>query len=350
MRAQILSLLAIGAALLAPGCFIFPDQPPQPDSGMNDAAIDGGPQFVFDDRCGVAAPALVLNRTRQDIAIDTRVLTNAVSSSCGGAPTLGNDAFIAVDAQAGEYWHFHLRTDPADLQSSTRMPALYLLPAPAGSCDPRDCTFSSDQCVFEGDEHFGFVASDSGRWFLGVDDRVIGGGRYLLDAIRPVCGDGVREHGEACDDVDRTLCTSNCLRVLSMELPSEIEPNDNPTEANFLTLSPANDFTVDGAIGGSGACRYTDTFAVDVPAGATVEVDVLKSDGAVCDNATLSADYRLALRNAAFADVVTGMTDAAGCARVRSPALGGGIYYVTVLLPNQIETPALYRLQVRVVP
>jgi cysteine-rich repeat protein len=353
--------LALITALSASGCFILDDQHlvdlmrdsgppvdsgPRPDTGM--LFTDGG-MIPFDDHCGAENPRTILRRTTLDILIDTNQMSNSVSTNCGGAPTPGNDVFLAIDVQPAEYWHFHLKTDPTDPDSANRQPALYLLRG--RPCDDRECSFSSDVCGGVGDEHFGFVANEPGIWYLGIDDRLAGGGRYVLQALRPVCGDGERIHGESCDDENVTGgdgCSSNCL--IELETSREMEPNDNPTEANYLILPGSNEIVVEGVIGGEGACRYADTFAVNVPENTRVSVDVLDTSGAVCADSALTEGFQLALRNTAFADAVpSGTTDGAGCSILRSPEpLRGGLYYVTVLLPEDLERPKAYRLRIRV--
>lgn len=349
-------LTAILLALSLPGCFVFDDTIRHADAGQSkgDAGDSGPPDagpLILDDLCGVSPPRLLLTRTTRNIAIDTTGLTNAVTSTCGGAPTLGHDAFIAVDVEAGAYWHFHLHNDTSYSDSINRQPALYLLNS---GCDSRECTFSSDVCAASGDEHFGFVAPAAGRWYIGIDDRIAGGGHYLLDAFRPTCGDGTKEHGEACDDGDTDDgdgCNHACLIELTHELPAEREANDNPTEANFLVMDSTNEFVVPGGIGGSGTCRYGDNFAIDVPPGARVEVDVLDAAGAVCADSALTDGYDLALRNSSFTDVVSAQVDATTrCAQVRSPTLSGGVYFVTVVLPQESESAIPYKLRVRIVP
>lgn len=341
------------AILLIPaltGCFIF--SPDHLNSLSDSGAGDAGPRsdagtIALDDTCGAASPRYLLTQTTRDIRIDTTTLNNALISTCGGAPSQGNDAFIAVDTPAGTYWHFHLRNDPTDPMSVARRPGLYMLPE---ACDPRDCRFNSDVCDENGAEHFGFVPDTTGVWYLAIDDASTGGGRYLLDAIRPTCGDGRRDHGEPCERGDAN-CTNDCVfRITTGQ--AEQEPNDNPTEANFLDFQAADTIEVQGDIGGPGACRYADSFQLDVPPGARVQVDVLRSDGAVCDDRTLTDAFRLVLTDATFHSVSPTMTDpTTGCATIRSPILtGGGIHFVEVVLPAELSLSVPYRLRVRIVP
>jgi hypothetical protein len=80
-----------------------------------------------------------------------------------------------------------------------------------------------------------------------------------------------------------------------------------------------------------------------------VEVDVLKSDGNVCDTPALTANYQLELDNAAFIEISPNMA-INGCSALRTTNLNSGLYYVVVKLPAEIEMVTTYRLRVRVVP
>ncbi len=321
-----------------------------PDSGTSNPDTGPPPQTsTVDDQCGAASPATVLTDTRRNIPIDTTELTSTIVSTCGGAATIGNDGFLAVDMQAGDAWHFHVKNDPTDPASVDRNPGIYLMSA---ACDERDCSHVSLSCSDGGDEHFTMVADADGRYFLGIDDGVSGGGRYLLDAIRLVCGDGTEVHGEACDDGnldDGDGCDHRCQREITVDNPEEREANDDIVSANALVLPDTGELIVSGAIGGPGTCLYGDYFSLDVPEGATIEVDVVDADGAVCSSGALTP-FDLSLADAAGELVVNAQTDASGCSQIRASALPGGHYTIEVGLGAETDTVILYRLRVRVTP
>ncbi|MBZ0121843.1 MAG: hypothetical protein K8H88_32925 [Sandaracinaceae bacterium] len=356
MRTATLLVLVLSLPLATSGCFVVSDAHLQSLRQDGGTQVDGGPPAPqLDDRCGAASPRLVLGTTLLGLQIDTTTLTNQVTSSCGISPSAGNDAFLAIESTAGQYWHFHVQADPAFPDSATRRPILYLLSGAGGSCDARDCTFVADQCDENGEEHFGFEAPSTGRFFLGIDDAAAGGGHYLLHVIQPSCGDGNPEHGQYCDDGNDVLgdgCTPTCLHELSMDAPNEREPNDNFREANFLIMPAANELDVSGDVGGAGACLYPDTFAINVQAGARVEVDVIESDGTVCDVPSLSAAYDLALLNSDGDVVVSGMTNATtGCKEIRTAALSRqGQYYVSVRPEMESDRSQQYTLRIRIAP
>ncbi len=304
----------------------------------------GGPQF--DDSCGSTMPRRTLRGTTRGITIDTREGYRSTVSQACGATTPGNDAFIAVEVAAGEYWHFHLSTP-----DTTRRPILFL--TPASSCDTRTCEFVSEACSGSGDEHFAFRANSPGRWFIGIDDGETGGGEYTLEAFRPVCGMNGLEHGEGCDDgnnVDGDGCDRRCRRELSELQSVEVEPNDNNAEANALRLTAGNELQITGIIGGRGACTYADVFAISVlTSGQDLEVDALMPDGSPCASRALTP-YQLALRGADGIDVSTNMQDSNGCSVVRAVNLDAGEYFVRVTIPEERENPADYRLRFRLNP
>jgi cysteine-rich repeat protein len=208
-------------------------------------------------------------------------------SSCSGHDAPGNDAFFAIDVQAGEKWHFHVIDQSSDAKPGNA--SVYLLP----SCDSRACQPRNalDLCGPGTDEHFTFVASTAGHWYLGIDDRIAGAHKYKVVALRTTCGDGTLEHGEACDDGDRDLigagdeCDANCRSVIPDKANAvEKEPNDDWTVANMLQMpdnGPAQSsvMKVKGSI--ASICDY-DMFAVNVKQGWGVEVDLHNTNGTPC--------------------------------------------------------------------
>ena len=237
----------------------------QPDGGV-------GSSVAVSDACDPSTMPFVITKTTTDIRIDTRNLTSAIDTTCGSANgTPGNDAFIAMQVVAGEYWHAHLsvlsRTEDRD-------PVLYLeLPT---DCSGRTCDEVSDSCHDDNDEHFGFRAKKTGLLMLGIDDAKVGGGEYMLEVFKPVCGDGVRIHGEACDDGNRMNgdgCDRDCRVELGNGQDTEVESNDDVFYANVVELPTGGPEpmtrTIKGAIGQT--CD-SDFFSINVPQGGSVHV------------------------------------------------------------------------------
>ena len=245
------------------------------DGGRDD---DAGLQSEVVDECGDDHVSVITD-TRENIVIDTRGLVDRINSLRGcnlGVP--GNDGFLAVDVQPGEYWHFHLRVDRAnDPDPTTRNPTLYLLDESCSSCQPSTL---ANYCSQDQDEHFAITFSSAGRWYIGVDDTNPGGGVFLLDAIRPSCGNTLKEHGEACDEAGEG-CSSTCRWILDETSAREKGDNINFDEANIV--SPDKwPLDVSGDIGGFSGCKYPDVFVIEVADAQTLEVMELPTSGGQC--------------------------------------------------------------------
>ncbi|MEO0324800.1 MAG: PPC domain-containing protein [Myxococcota bacterium] len=314
------------------------------------------------DRCGDDS-AFVISQTIEQLRVDTRELQNRENPPC--APSGGRDGFFALDVQAGEYWHFHLAVDPSVAGQEDLNPVLYLLQE---DCDERRCDASrlSNACeVAPGgatsfrDEHFAFIPSAAGRWYIGIDDEgANAGGVYVLDAIRPSCGDGERDHGESCEGEE--FCNLDCrFRLNAMNSnEGQNEPNDNREEANALELTPLAGeapgtlgIEITGDVGPSAqTCDYPDVFTFDVPAGGQVEVDALERDGSDCSGASPD-DFAFDL----FLEDATGSlrssrdVDENGCPQVDVSSLEAGRYFVRLSDNRAVaDRPINYRLLFRV--
>jgi cysteine-rich repeat protein len=213
----------------------------------------------------------------QTFTADTTALHNDFSDlvSCTGHVEQGNDGFFGVDLRAGERWHFHIHPLTPGIDT-----ALYVL----STCDDRSCSTGDgeDECGPDRDEHMTFVAPSTGRFLVGISSRAPGGGRFDMLAIHPVCGNGIKEHSESCDDGNTRSgdgCDDHCRSELYPPRAMEVEPNDDTEGANEVKVTPAAPITVSGRLGGR--CDQ-DTFAVQVPAGASIRATMLDSNGAVC--------------------------------------------------------------------
>ena len=362
----------IFTALLLQGCLAV-------DEGFYQGLEPGSTDVTFYEDCrSLPSDVIALAGETRDIRIDTTSAVNNLSSMCSS--TGGNDLFIALDVTAGEYWHFHLTTDNEFSSSADLNPALYLL---TDACDDRNCEYFSNRCAGTGDEHFAFVASTTGRYYLGIDDANAGGGHYKLQALRPVCGNGTRDHGESCDDgshcADGTPCTTDdpsvcagigdgqcaprsddgcdrdCRQELSASGGSERDPNDNLVEANVLRtdLPEQNPFVINGDVGGPSDC-YPDVFAVFVEQGERVDVSVLESYsagtkiGVPCNGLTTYAPLSITLRSNDPNDTPVPM-EIDGCPFVSTGPLDAGESFITVDADPGLATPAPYIVKVEVI-
>ena len=294
------------------------DAPIGEDAGPPD---DAGPVNFAVNTCDDPA-IMVIDDTTENLYIDTRGLQPNVNVTADcEAESRGSDGFIALDVEALDTWHFHLTV----LNQTDRNPSLYLLPSNgSGGCNSRACEQVSDSCTGAGEEHFSFVPTESGRWYIGVDDGVMGGAEYNLSAFRTVCGGGL-EHGEACDGGEN--CTSDCRVLLNESNTNILTTQQNFVEAAEVDVPASGSLTITGRIGDSqGLCDYPDVFTLRIPAGGA-ELVVRPSE---C-SARADARYDFALRSAGGNTLVTGARNAEGCPFIRrsgAERLEEGRYFI----------------------
>lgn len=294
---------------------VIPDDVPSMD--------DGGGGTVLAERCGQDTAPLLGGTAIYDI--DTTDMTDDFEIMGTSMP--GHDGFFQFEGVSGQFWHFHLAS-----LTDGRNPVLYVQPAPGPVC-PNTNTFTRNECEdTDGDEHFAFRAPSNGRFFLGIDDINPGGGVYRLQVIRPMCGDGIQEHGESCDGGDPGTCTPMCQILLSdisgtgrtMVPPGR--HNDTIIEAMVVELDDADPtLEVTGNIP-IGDC-YPDFFALDVTAGQRVHVSALnRTTSAACGSAA-EAEYTLEIQNAS-GGAVGGGVDGNGCPTVDVVLPTAGRYFI----------------------
>lgn len=342
-RATLVTLLAL---MTATGCRLANEDllnALADGGGATDAAVDAPVEMQLAvDQCG-AADVTVLGRTTTDILIDTSAFPRNTQVQCGETMTPGADGFLAIDVQANEFWHFHLRTETG---ASDRNPVLYLLNE---SCNPRDCEQLSNSCTAANDEHFAFIAPAEGRWYIGIDDGNEGSGRYLLDAIKLDCGDGTTQHGEGCDGGE--LCTSECRRIMNEESRLEYFGfHDNFLEAFEVQLpAPDNQLEIQGDMGGAATCNYPDIYTLVVPDGFGLQVVANDESSTRCMTAA-TAPFSLDLLNAAGTGRGGG-EDANGCPIIDETSVPPGRYFVR-LTDERLDRGSVfnYRLFFRLVP
>lgn len=246
------SALVVISLTLA-GCSVFdPSLYQHPSGGV-----------ALADRCeSLATVPTVMPGGALPLAVDTTHLADSYRefSGCIGAELPGNDGFFQVEMRRGETWHFHV-----DLVSPDADPAIYVLPI----CTTLQCSpaGAEDQCGPGRSEHFSFRPESDGAHVVGIDSRIAGGARYMVTVVRPVCGDGVLQHGEPCDDnrPQAGVTCDRCHKVLFRALDTEAGvANDDYTNAMLLRPTGAFvDFSVVGTLGGCDA----DMFRFELTAG-----------------------------------------------------------------------------------
>ncbi|MCA9706483.1 MAG: hypothetical protein KDK70_11590 [Myxococcales bacterium] len=126
-----------------------------------------------------------------------------------------------------------------------------------------------DRCGPGLGEEITLVADQARTYLVAVETAGDAGTEAEVVALRAQCGDGVTDHGEACDDGNLAGddgCDPQCRVELRAATSQESEPNNWHTEANVLAASESTR-RVAGTLGGP--CD-TDHYIVTVPEGTTL--------------------------------------------------------------------------------
>jgi cysteine-rich repeat protein len=287
--------------------------PPAPDAGA----------VVLADRCETAA---TVTSQGMILSIDTSKLANDYSelAACAGHDLPGNDGFLTVEMMAGEKWHVHVNPLVPDFD-----PAIYIL----SSCDTRACSTITaiDECGPGKSEHLSFIAPQTGMFRVGVDS-VSAGGAATLVLVKPVCGNGMVEHSETCDDGNTAAgdgCDSLCRKELGAAAVTEIEPNDDARAANVLGLHPAGSMRVSGSVGTR--CDH-DMYSVTLAQTGTIRASIAAmgipcaADGAPVKIVLLGAD--------GLTPVNAGIIITNDCPMLEAKNLPPGEYFLVVRRPG----------------
>lgn len=331
---------------------ITPDAFVPPDTALDAPAPDGGPPvFALSDYCTGTVNLLDLEgAASRTIAIDTRALSedgSADIATCLGDRPTGPDGFLRFTATAGERWHFHYR------HVGAVNPALYIL----DTCDLRMCRDNQviDLCDDSADEHLTFQAAGAGTYFVGIDSYNPEGLTGTIEAYRPVCGNGMREHSETCDDggvVPGDGCDEQCRDEITAGLTDrgELEVNDDRFSANHVLLTVGAPLLVTGRI--ATECE-TDWFVVDLPATGAISAELATMAGASCMGSVDVPDpFRLELIASDGLTVLGAGTLATGCPAI-DPArdafatgLPAGRYFLRIFGRAESGRPFNYGMRV----
>ncbi len=342
----------LSALLFTPGCLVVDSGPLDRLRAAGDASVDvpsapedapadggtGGPS----DRCADETAELLTGTSIHEI--DTT--TFGADFDLMGEPTDGNDAFFRFNGTSGQFWHFHLAS-----LSPGRNPVLYVVRSSGGICMSSTMSVRNACTTTDGDEHFAFVVPATAEYFLGIDDSNTGGGRYRLQVIRPVCGDGLQEHGESCDGgpTGSDVCDTSC-RILLSDLDGTGQTsvpigrhNDTSAEAMVVVLDDADPtLDINGTIP-PGDC-YPDVFSLDVAANTRVSVTARNSTTGVACAAAADATYSLELKNAADTRIAGGV-DGMGCPVVNQMLTNEGRYFIWLTNTGDGTRPLSYTLR-----
>ncbi|NOY94691.1 MAG: hypothetical protein GXP55_26230 [Deltaproteobacteria bacterium] len=327
---------SFAASILFAGCSFF-DPSLYQDEQLED--------FPVADSCDGPVPVPVVAETFHGIVdlSGNRDEFNNLGSCVDNARTPGPDGFIAVPMRVGEKWHFH-----AKVIDGVGDPALYVL----DSCDARSCQFGAgiDICGSGIDEHFSFISPRDTTYIVGLDDKGLGGGRYDLLVLHATCGDGNAEHSEGCDDGNRVPgdgCDEGCRFELAAAA-DEHEPNDDFTGANRPILTSGA-----GSVLGllEGRCD-PDFFAVQVPEGGSVSVQMTTRAGSACAESSPASLLELVDQGGLDALGAGANPAGSGCPAIDGEAfaagLPAGVYYLRLTSPDA-DTSLPYKLSIQVV-
>lgn len=312
------------SALICSGCFGLFDPSLYMENEDASVPTDAGPglQGELTEICGDEAPLLYFPAGAQsfDFDVDTigREDNTRDVTRCTGRAAGGPDVFMAIDAAEGDHWHFHVDVDPFEGRE-TANPAIYVL----RGCDERACSDGDglDVCGAGSDEHFTFIPRADGRHVVGFDSPDGDGFQGRILAFRTICGDGVKDHSENCDDgntEDGDGCDAACRSELSGTRPSEIEVNDDLYAANRVMIGAGESTSVRGSV--DSLCEV-DVYALDVPEGGSILASLTGSGGAACEAALDGITLELLELGPLGSDVLltAAVPDGAVC-----PAIGAG--------------------------
>lgn len=241
---------------------------------------------ALSERCEepAAVPALP-PMTQQLLLVDTSAMGDQYRefASCVGHDLPGNEGFFSAQMRRGQTWHFHV--DPLSPDAD---PAVYVLP----TCTTLQCSAAgaADACGPGRGEHFSFRPSTDGVHLVGIDGRARGGARYTVTAVNAVCGDGVIQHGEPCDDArpQSGVRCERCQKVLDRPLSTESGvANDDYT--NAIALRPEGGARMFPVLGSLGGCDQ-DVFQLALREGDALRVTLRGRDGTCVAGLALSLE------------------------------------------------------------
>jgi hypothetical protein len=351
MRLPIPASLALVLALVGSGCFVF-DESLYLRADAGPTGGDGGPPpLALADDCSSVIPRVELAAGAASAfrTIDTTGLSNDYANlGCTGRPAQGPDGLFQVDMVAGERWHFHVRR-----RGTGADPVIFVF---RGTCEAVFCDRENalDACRVDSDEHLSIRAASTGPYFIGIDSGNTEGFVGSVEIFRPICGDGIQQHGESCEPgADPLLtCDDECHVVLAAGA-SEHEVNDDSYMANQLAIAPGETVAVGGRIG---ALCENDVYRLDaLPAGTSITARLLTAGGGECPVGTPSAELQLVSADGIVV-LGTGTVRAGACPSIEATdtfaqGLGAGRYHLRIYALNpEVARPFDYSLRVTLSP
>jgi cysteine-rich repeat protein len=207
--------------------------------------------LVLGDSCTSAVPRVALgDDTEAVFVVDTAGLDNAFDQCTGTLPVPGEDGVLTANFRVDEKWHFHVR--PLGDAGLDFDPAVFVM----SSCESaRSCQSPiavMDRCGPGEDEHFSFTATSVGDYYLVLDNQIASSAprKYEINVAKPICGNGIQEHDETCDD-GNLLAGDGCDDICRIELSQNglaEEANDDHETASTVLLNSAGQRIVWGSL------------------------------------------------------------------------------------------------------
>lgn len=337
----------VALALLSAGCSVFDESliPVEDDGSMRvgDRLVCSVP--VNDSRNGFRFVDLASAQNDEN-SQPSCVVRGLPAAEIPPAP--GNDVYFRISMEENQKWHFHVK------EHEGVDPLIYI----ADRCDDsRSCRDGINACGEGKPEHFSFVASSAGDYFVGLDSLTETSAPLEVFAVNPVCGNGgAPQHSEFCDDQndDPLDGCHQCRRALSDgdhdDADGKNSFNDGPLDPTLLlidedVLENGGEFSVGGAVASD--CdfdffEFTLTAAMSVTATLSGEGD----DGAACRGADLTIDQD---RTRSF---LVDSEASAGCPLVAGPEeLEPGAHQIRVAARKTLETTGVrYTLTLTLAP
>jgi cysteine-rich repeat protein len=281
--------------------------------GCSDTCIyEGTPEVEPNDTAAAAA--------NNPIVVDDVLI--------GSLDAIDRDCF-ALEAEAGGRYIVETYTSPDTCDYYTTLALM--------SGDGAVELPAFDPTGIDGCARLDWMAATSGRVLICVEayyaeDIPV----YFVSLRSPVCNDGVIDIGEDCEDgnaADSDGCSSSCRR----EIPDEIEPNDDATEA------AGNVITVESTVHGSILDRTdVDCWALDALADQVYQIETSVTAG-TCDADTQVDVYDTDGGTLLASDGFSGF---GSCGYVVWTAPVNGRYFVCVNEGNNDSIVPTYQLRV----
>jgi cysteine-rich repeat protein len=264
-RGRTLAAAALSAAALAGGCSLTSVDSSECSSHEQCTNALGDPgarcsaggfcipsrTLVLGDSCTSPVPRVALgDDTEAVFVVDTAGLDNAFDQCTGTLAVPGEDGVLTANFRVDEKWHFHVR--PVDESSRDFDPAVYVMTSCESARSCQSPIAVMDRCGPGEDEHFSFTATGVGDYYLVLDNQIASSAprKYELSVVKPVCGNGIQEHDETCDDgnlLGRDGCDETCRTELSQNGLAE-EANDDHETASTVILNGSGQRIVWGTL------------------------------------------------------------------------------------------------------